>query len=487
MKEMNAIYARQSLDKKDSLSIEGQIELCAVSAQPEYIIYQDRGFSGKNTQRPAFQQLMRDVVAGKIQKIFVYRLDRFSRSIADFGQVWKQLEAHGVQFESVTEKFDTSSPMGRAMLNIIMVFAQLERETTAERVRDNYYHRFQLGAWPGGPAPFGFRLGKLTDPEGRRVSTLLQEETQSKIVCQIFQRYVQPEQSLGSVARWLTDQGIPDIKRKAWDNVAVSRILHNPLYVRADEDVFWHYAAKGIQSVHPVEAFQGSWACNLIGKRDRSRGKYTAPGEQRLALANHVGIVPSDLWLACQRKLAQNQQISRLSVGKHSWLSGLLKCGKCGYSVKINLCDNKFYLACAGRSNLKVCDARISIDLRELEQVVEQEICKLLEQCPPEPLSDPDSKMLTEQIVVIDEKIDRLVQAVAAGTSLTAQYLEREISRLDGEKQKLLAEQARASTNTQISRIEFHKLNFDEKKIIVRNFIHAVLLRDDQVKILWKF
>ena len=120
---MNAIYARQSLDKKDSLSIEGQIELCAVSAQPEYIIYQDRGFSGKNTQRPAFQQLMQDVVAGKIQKTFVYRLDRSSRSIADFGQVWKQLEAHDVQFESVTEKFDTSSPMGRAMLNIIMVFA----------------------------------------------------------------------------------------------------------------------------------------------------------------------------------------------------------------------------------------------------------------------------------------------------------------------------------------------------------------------------
>ena len=68
VREMNAIYARQSLDKKDSLSIEGQIELCAVSAQPEYIIYQDRGFSGKNTQRPAFQQLMQDVVAGKIQK-----------------------------------------------------------------------------------------------------------------------------------------------------------------------------------------------------------------------------------------------------------------------------------------------------------------------------------------------------------------------------------------------------------------------------------
>ena len=484
---MDAIYARQSLDKKDSLSIESQIELCAVSSQSEYTVYQDRGFSGKNTQRPAFQQLMQDVNAGKIQKILVYRLDRFSRSIADFGQVWKQLEAHGVQFESVTEKFDTSSPMGRAMLNIIMVFAQLERETTAERVRDNYYHRFQLGAWPGGPAPFGFKLGKVTDSEGRRISVLLSEETQSNIVCQIFQRYAQPEQSLGSVARWLTDQGIPGIKRKAWDNVAVSRILHNPLYVRADEDVFWYFAAKGVQSVHPVEAFQGSWACNLIGKRARSRNKYTSPGEQHLALSNHVGLVASDLWLTCQKKLEQNQQISRLSVGKHSWLSGLLKCGKCGYSIKINLCDNKFYLVCAGRSNLKVCNTRISIDLRQLEAAVEQEISKFLAQCPAEPLPDPDSDTLIKQITCVDQKIDRLVQAVAAGTPLTTQYLEREIARLDEEKQKLLAEQDRTSTTAKISHIKFEKLEVEEKKIVARNLIEAIQLQDDEVKILWKF
>ena len=110
-----------------------------------------------------------------------------------------------------------------------------------------------------------------------------------------------------------------------------------------------------------------------------------------------------------------------------------------------------------------------------------------MEQCPPEPLPDPDSEVLTEQIAAIEQKIDRLVQAVAAGTALTAQYLEREITRLDGEKQKLLAEQAGASTNTQISRIEFHKLGFEEKKIVARNLIQAVQLRDDHVKILWKF
>ena len=93
---------------------------------------------------------MEAVEAGQVSKIIVYRLDRFSRSIADFSQIWTQLEQHNVEFQSVTENFDTS-PMGRAMLNIVLVFAQLERETTAERVRDNYQHRFGfrfLARWP---------------------------------------------------------------------------------------------------------------------------------------------------------------------------------------------------------------------------------------------------------------------------------------------------------------------------------------------------
>lgn len=109
---------------------------------------------------------MEGVQNGTIQRIFVYRLDRFSRSIADFGRVWEVLEKHSVAFVSVTEQFDTGSPMGRAMLNIIMTFAQLERETTAQRVKDNYHHRFSLGAWPGGPAPTGLRWGNV---QGHRV------------------------------------------------------------------------------------------------------------------------------------------------------------------------------------------------------------------------------------------------------------------------------------------------------------------------------
>lgn len=155
------IYARQSLDKKDSISIDMQVEYCKREFDSEnepYQVFCDKGFSGKNTQRPAFSQMLDEIMAGGADKIIVYRLDRISRSITDFAAVMDMLEQHNVSFISSTEKFDTSSPMGRAMLYIIMVFAQLERETIAGRIRDNYYERGKSGVFLGGPPPLAFAM-----------------------------------------------------------------------------------------------------------------------------------------------------------------------------------------------------------------------------------------------------------------------------------------------------------------------------------------
>ena len=130
---MNVIYARQSVDKKDSLSIEGQVEQCRRYAGDSATVFKDKGYSGKNTKRPAFAELIKAVKDGKVEKIFVYRLDRFSRSIADFSRLWELLERNGVEFYSATENFDTSTPIGRAMLNIVLVFAQLAPRSVGRR------------------------------------------------------------------------------------------------------------------------------------------------------------------------------------------------------------------------------------------------------------------------------------------------------------------------------------------------------------------
>lgn len=479
---MDAIYARQSVDKKDSLSIEGQIQHCRRYAGGEVRVFQDRGFSGKNTRRPAFAQLMQAVEAGQIQKIYVYRLDRFSRSIADFSRLWEVLQRYGVEFQSVTEQFDTSSPMGRAMLNIVLVFAQLERETTAQRVRDNYLHRFSLGAWPGGPAPYGFDLIQVTEG-GRRVSSLA-ANGQAEIVRRIFEAYARPETSLRSIARELTVQGVHGPRREAWDSVTLSRILHSPLYVRADEDVYWHYLAMGMQVSQPPEAFDGLHACNVIGRRDRGGNKYNAPPEQRLTVANHEGFIPSALWLQVQEKLAQNPQISRANAGKYSWLTGLMKCGRCGYAVKINYSrpEDRFYLVCSGRSNLASCDASIRIDLRELEQQVAAQLRALLAQCPPEDVG-ADSRESAAALLAIEQKIQRLVGALAESSEVSATYISRQIDRLHKQRESLLARTTPAAS--QGRRLDFDAAGFEEKKLIAAEFIDRILLEDNRVNIIW--
>lgn len=107
---MNAIYARQSVDRADSISIESQIEFCQYEMRGEqYKVYTDRGYSGKNTDRPAFAEMMNDIENGVIGKVVVYKLDRISRSILDFSNMMEQFGTHKVEFVSTTEKFDTSS------------------------------------------------------------------------------------------------------------------------------------------------------------------------------------------------------------------------------------------------------------------------------------------------------------------------------------------------------------------------------------------
>ena len=477
------IYVRQSLEKEGSLSIEGQIALCKKHAGAEYQVFEDRGFSGKNTNRPGFLRLMEGVRTGQIQKILVYRLDRFSRSISDFSRIWEELERHGVAFQSVTEQFDTASPMGRAMLNIVMTFAQLERETTAERVRDNYLHRFSLGAWPGGPAPYGFALAKQRRPDGSRASTLVADE-HAPLVREIFQTYGDTEISLRALAKELTAQGIHGPKREAWDNVTLSRLLRSPLYVRADEGVYWHYLAQGLEILQPVEAFDGVHGCGLIGRRSSAGGRPPAGG-QRLTVANHEGILPAGLWLRVQDKLDRNRQIARANAGKYTWLSGLLKCGKCGYAVKINR-DKRveaetYYLVCSGRSNLSLCDASLRVDLRALEQAVAEQIQALLEECPPENLAGAD-RDVAQSLLEIEEKIRRLVDALAESSAVSADYISRRIDGLHRQREEQLSRVGREAPR----RVDFLKAGFQEKKLIAGELIEKILLEGEHVTVLWK-
>jgi len=144
-----AIYSRKSKFTGKGESIANQIELCKqearqylskksiTEADAKILLYEDEGFSGKNTARPEFQRMMAAIRAKEIDCVICYKLDRISRNVGDFARTYEDFEKNKVDFLCVNEKYDTTTPAGRAMMGMVSVFAQLERETTAERIRDN--------------------------------------------------------------------------------------------------------------------------------------------------------------------------------------------------------------------------------------------------------------------------------------------------------------------------------------------------------------
>ena len=158
------IYSRKSKFTGKGESIENQIEMCRQyirlqfgdDAAEQALVYEDEGFSGGTLERPQFKRMMADAKGKNFRAIVVYRLDRISRNIGDFAKLIEHLNRMKIDFISIKEQFDTSSPMGRAMMYISSVFSQLERETIAERIRDNMHELSKTGRWLGGNTPTGY-------------------------------------------------------------------------------------------------------------------------------------------------------------------------------------------------------------------------------------------------------------------------------------------------------------------------------------------
>src|SRR5262250_3635454 len=150
--------------------------------------YDDGGCSGGNLERPALKRLVADIRAGQVQTVVVYKVDRLTRSLKDFAQLIELFEARGITFVSVTQQFNTTTSMGRLMLNVLLSFAQFEREVTGERIRDKIAASKKKGLWMGGTPPLGY------DVKDRK---LVVNDAEAKLVRHIFQRYVQ----LGTVTK----------------------------------------------------------------------------------------------------------------------------------------------------------------------------------------------------------------------------------------------------------------------------------------------
>lgn len=497
----DALYARQSVEKVDSISIESQLEYCRHEARGnpcrEYI---DRGYSGKNTNRPAFEQLLADVRQGKVTRVIVYKLDRISRSILDFANMMQLFQQHRVEFVSSTERFDTSTPIGRAMLHICIVFAQLERETIQKRVTDAYYSRCKKGLYMGGRVPYGFAR-QQTVLDGVRTSMFVPVPQEARQVQLIYSLYADPANSLGDLVRYLNAHGHKQLRGGMWSTARLSEMLRNPVYVRADAAVYDFFKEQGTQLLNPAADFTGYNGCYLYkGAGGEGRSPSDLSGRE-VVLAPHEGLVSSRDWLRCRLRCQQNRRSTTTCKAKSSWLLGKVKCGRCGYGLSVVKSDTRWqrYFVCSAAlaSKKQRCPGTGgTVYAQLLEAYVSQEIQRRLglfdKLCQrEEPQLDRKCNEQRIRLAEIEREIEQLLCKVSGANDILLAYINSRVGQLDEERRQLQTEAERLAHQEGTAAIcnpaqLWTKASFAQKQAVADALIEIIKVADGEIEIIWK-
>jgi DNA invertase Pin-like site-specific DNA recombinase len=315
-----AIYTRKSSEEglaQDFNSLDAQLEACAAYIKSQAsegwkLIrerFDDGGISGGTLDRPALKRLLADIAAGQIDIVVVYKVDRLTRSLLDFAKLVEVFDKAGTSFVSITQSFNTTTSMGRLTLNMLLSFAQFEREVTAERIRDKIAQSKARGMWMGGTPPIGYR------PDGRSLAIV---EKDASIIRHIFNRYAE----LGNVrllAMELERSGVRSPRRNTTTGRAFGgrpfsrghlyRILSNPIYIARID-----HGGRSHEANHPPIVEQRLWdQVQAILALNRNGDRRPGPAESSLLagkLFDDRG-VPMVATHACKGKVRYRYYVSR--------------------------------------------------------------------------------------------------------------------------------------------------------------------------------
>lgn len=385
-----AIYSRKSKFTGKGDSVENQVQICKdyinsniKDDKIEFIIYEDEGFSGGNLDRPQFKKLMKNVK--NIDMLICYRLDRISRNVADFSTTLELLQANNCDFVSVKEQFDTSSPMGRAMIYIASVFAQLERETIAERVKDNMLEMAKNGHWTGGKIPVGFNSIKVKyiaeNGMEKSRSQLVKDDTQASFVKSLYEKYLE----LGSLHKlecYIAENNIRSSNGILFEKSTLKIILQNTIYVKANDEVL-QYLKENNWTVYGEADNTHSLLTYNKTEQTKKNGKYIKQNKdvsERLAAVSSIeGFIEPTLWLNVQRQFDKNKDtFPRLGKTHNALLVGKLKCGHCKEYMLVQhgkisktTGEKLFYYTCSlkRKSHKKLC-ANKNAAAAEIESLI---------------------------------------------------------------------------------------------------------------------
>ena len=275
-----------------------------------YAVFEDAGYSAKNTDRPKYQEMMSRIRQDEFTHLLVWKLDRISRNLRDFTELWDELKEYSVRFISKMEQFDTSTAMGEAMLRIILVFAELERKLTAERVYSTMLSRAEKALWNGQPAALGYDW----DPENK---TVVINSKEAALVQEIYDKYEEVGSAL-TTAQWLCENNRATKRGGKWGSKGVIDILRNPSYIGIYR---WNY-------------------------RESARGKLK-PEDEVVTVENALpAIISQEQWERVQKLLDTNYKGRRNQQRRAKnihLLSCLIRCGYCGknYIASLNTRPHK--------------------------------------------------------------------------------------------------------------------------------------------------
>lgn len=399
--EYIAIYSRKSRFTGKGESIGNQVELCKAYICGQYgeaaldytVIYEDEGFSGGDLNRPDFKRMMDDAKKHRIHAIVVYRLDRISRNISDFAGLIEELARLDIAFVSIKEQFDTGTPMGRAMMYIASVFSQLERETIAERIRDNMHELAKTGRWLGGTTPTGYASEAVksihVDGKTRKACRLKLIPEEAEVIKTIYDLYMETDSQTLTEAE-LIKRGLKTKNNKYFTRFSIKSILQNPVYMIADEDAYNYFVKvksdlfsdrKDFDGVHGIMAYNRT--CQEKGRTT----KFRPPEEWIVAVGLHPGMIPGKVWSAVQESLECNKSKAyHRPRSNEALLTGLLYC-TCGSRMYPKLSQRKtpdgkqvytYVCKMKERSRRTVCSSK-NVNGNIMDMAVIQEIKLLTE------------------------------------------------------------------------------------------------------------
>lgn len=331
-----AIYPRKSVFRDNSESVSVQVKLCKEysrilfpTEEIQYSVYdRDEGFSGKNTNRPSYQEMMRDVRNDMLDAVMVYKLDRISRNVREFSEMFGVLQEHNVAFISVKESFDTSTPIGRTVMFILAAFAQLERENTSERVADNMQALGSSGYWTGGTLPVGM-VSERRIVNGREHS-YLQLDPSSVWKVRTLGELMLNGYSITKIERYCRDHDIRTAKNCFLGSSQIHNILRNPVYCQNSKEAYYHFKSMGCTVPDNPELFDGTKGLIAYGRTTTTSSglRSCTPDSWSIACGIHDYVFPFEEWKAIQNRLGTNKQ-DRSNKYQVGILKGVLVCS-CG-------------------------------------------------------------------------------------------------------------------------------------------------------------